>query len=280
MNPDNLEQYLAVHFKATKGSNEILIALLSSINFDSFEEFSENHLCGYILEKDFDEQRLSEVLATIPALAKLKYRVSILQKKNWNETWEKGFTPVVIDEICTIRAPFHKKATTKYVITIEPKMAFGTGHHATTAMMISLMLKMDFDTANVLDFGCGTAILSVLASKLKSFSIFGNDIEAIAVENANEIIKLNNCNNISLEEGGIEIVPNTKYDIILANVNAAAINQNLKHLKSKLKKGGTILLSGILLEQEEQIIELSKTLNFSILESRKQGNWVALKGSH
>lgn len=267
--------YKKVIFPDTAGKNDILIAILSGINFDSFEE-KENELIAYIEEELFDIGDLRSSLSILPSLKCLKFEIDELENKNWNAVWESSFKPVIIDDKCTIRASFHDKATTEYEIEIEPKMAFGTGHHATTHMMISFMLNLNFKDKTVLDFGSGTGILSVLAEKLKAKSIFANDVEDPAFENLAVNAKLNNCTKISNNLGGVEVVPADKYDIILANVNTKALSENLHLLKGKMHAETIIMLSGILIEQREIILKICKDLDFILLETKEQNKWTSL----
>lgn len=268
--------YKIITFPNTNGASEILVAVLANINFDSFEE-NENELIAYVKEEDLDLSEFKSVLASMEILEGLEYTISDLENKNWNEEWEKSFQPITIDGECTIRASFHKQFDTKYVIEIEPKMAFGTGHHATTDMMISLMLKMDFEAKDVLDFGCGTGILSILAEKMGAKYIFANDVEEPAFENVEVNATLNHCSKISNNLGDISIVPKETYDIILANVNTHQLSENLHFLKEKMKPNGIILLSGILIEQVEIIHKITSDLGMKLIETKEKDKWTALK---
>lgn len=268
--------YKIVKFEVAEDIKEILIAVLDNIQFDSYEE-NDNELIAYVKEEDLNISVLKSVLESMEVLEKLKYEVSDLENKNWNAEWENSFKPITIDGECTIRASFHEAFDTKYVIEIEPKMAFGTGHHATTEMMISLMLKMNFENKTVLDFGTGTGILAILAEQMKAKSIFANDVEDPAYENVAVNASLNNCTKISNNLGGIEIVPETTYDIILANVNTKALSENLHLLKTRLHHNSIILLSGILIDQVDVILEITKNLGLELLETKEKDKWTALK---
>ena len=268
-------KYKKVTFPNTDGKNNILIALLTNIGFDSFKE-QENTLISYILAKELNINDLKDVLNVLPSLKCLKFEISDLEDKNWNAVWESSFKPVIIDNKCTIRASFHDKASTEFEIEIEPKMAFGTGHHATTEMMISFMLKLNFNNKTVLDFGSGTGILSILAEKKGAKSIFANDVEDPAFNNLELNAKLNKCKKISNNLGGIEIVPNYKYDIILANVNTKALSENLDFLKERMHSETLIMLSGILIEQREIILSITKKLNLKLIEQKEKDKWTSL----
>ncbi|MGB1315701.1 MAG: 50S ribosomal protein L11 methyltransferase [Chitinophagales bacterium] len=270
-----MDNYKTVTFWNSAGKEEILVAMLSEINFDSFEE-KENELIAYIIAEKLNISELDNVLESMPLFENTTYEIADLENKNWNEEWESNFKAITIDDLCTIRASFHEKSQSKYDIEIEPKMAFGTGHHATTEMMISFMLKLDFKNKKVLDFGCGTGILAILAEMLGAKSIFANDIEEPAFENVAVNTALNNCSKISNNLGGIEVVPTETYDIILANVNTVALSQNLDLLKEKMHNNSLIMLSGILIEQVDTILTICKKLGLELIETKEKDKWTAL----
>ena len=269
-----MKNYISVNFKNTKNQNDLLVAFLSEINFDSFEEVNENHLIAYVEEENFDESGLKTILKNLSEKEDLQYTVSKLENKNWNEEWEKNFQPIVVNNKCSVRASFHPPQNTEHEIIIEPKMAFGTGHHATTEMMIATMLELPFKGEKVLDFGCGTAILSILAEKLGAVSIFANDIEEPAYDNSLLNASINGCDLIKVAIGGIEVVPKEKFGIILANVNTNAILHNSSLLVEKLASEGVILFSGILVSDKETIKEMARTLNLEILNIKEKNNWL------
>ncbi|MGB1018471.1 MAG: 50S ribosomal protein L11 methyltransferase [Chitinophagales bacterium] len=270
-----MDNYKTVTFWNSAGKEEILVAMLSEINFDSFEE-KENELIAYIIAEKLNISELDNVLESMPLFENTTYEIADLENKNWNEEWESNFKAITIDDLCTIRASFHEKSQSKYDIEIEPKMAFGTGHHATTEMMISFMLKLDFKNKKVLDFGCGTGILAILAEMLGAKSIFANDIEEPAFENVAVNTALNNCSKISNNLGGIEVVPTETYDIILANVNTVALSQNLDLLKEKMHNNSLIMLSGILIEQVDTILTICKKQGLELVETKEKDKWTAL----
>lgn len=271
-----MQVYRIVHFKNTQSQNDILIAILNDLNFDSYEETNENELKAYILEEDFNLNLIEEALASLEIFKHIKFEHELLENKNWNAIWEKSFEAIQVGGICEVRAPFHPSSGAKYDLVIEPKMAFGTGHHATTKMVIELMLELDFQDQSVLDFGCGTGILSILAEKLGARSIEANDIEFPAFENTVENAALNRCNSIHALFGDFSVVPNIAYDTILANVTTLTIQENLANLLDLLVEGGSILLSGILLEQKEIVFDLAKSLNLVLISEKNENNWVAL----
>ncbi|MEZ4978146.1 MAG: 50S ribosomal protein L11 methyltransferase [Chitinophagales bacterium] len=271
-----MQEYRIVHFSNTKAQNDILIALLNDLSFDSYEEPNENELKAYILELDFNASLIEETLASLEIFEGIQFTHEALENKNWNALWEKNFEAIQVGGICEVRAPFHASSGAKYDLVIEPKMAFGTGHHATTKMVIELMLELDFKGKKVLDFGCGTGILAILAEKLGAESIEANDIEFPAFENTMENAALNHCKSIHALYGDIHVVPKTSYDTILANVTTLTIQENLLELLQLLTLNGNILLSGILAEQKDIVLDLAKSLKLILISEKMENNWVAL----
>jgi ribosomal protein L11 methyltransferase len=274
-----MRNYKLVQLTNTNGNNELLIAFLDQLSFDSFEELDENSLNAYILKEEFNQDALSQVINELEQFKSVKFEVSDLENKNWNQEWEKNFLAIQIGNECVVRAPFHDAVSVPYELVIEPKMAFGTGHHATTEMVLTLMLRMDFNNKEVLDFGCGTGILSLLAEKMGAKSIQANDIEEPAFINTIENAQLNGCSKITAIHGAIDKVPVQNYDVILANVTTNTIKENLAQLLTLLSSKGGILLSGILLEQEDEVKDLAKSLQLSFVGRKNQDNWVALQYS-
>ena len=271
-----MPEYKLIQLTNTNGKNDLLIAYLDQLQFDSFEEVDTNTLNAYIINANFKEEKLQETLNSLSFLKGLEYTVGILENKNWNQEWEKNFKAIKIGNDCLVRAPFHPSQLVKYELVIEPKMAFGTGHHATTAMVISIMLSMSFKNKLVLDFGCGTGILSLLAEKMGAEEIQANDIEEPAYLNTIENAQINKCTKIHPHHGELAQVPVKKYEIILANVTTNTIKENFGKLISLLKDKGNIVLSGILLNQEEEIKTLAHSLDLILVNRKNQENWVAL----
>ena len=271
-----MPEYKLIQLTNTNGKNDLLIAYLDQLQFDSFEEEDTNTLNAYISNANFKEEKLQETLNSLSFLKGLEYTVGTLENKNWNQEWEKNFKAIKIGNDCLVRASFHPSQPVKYELVIEPKMAFGTGHHATTAMVMSIMLSMSFKNKLVLDFGCGTGILSLLAEKMGANEIQANDIEEPAYLNTIENAQINKCTRIHPHHGELAQVPVKKYEIILANVTANTIKENLGKLISLLKPKGDILLSGILLNQEEEIKTLAHSLDLILVNRKNQENWVAL----
>lgn len=273
MNPE----YLSLKFIMGDHDSEIWLALLSEWPFESFHE-EENQITGYILQHDITEP-MARFISEHEGVSFEDYELTKVPDKNWNEVWESSFNPVAIDDFCYIRAEFHGNIENsfKHVVTIQPKMAFGTGHHATTFMMIQAMSQLDFKEKNVFDFGCGTGILSVVAALEGASKVVGVDIQPEAIENSDEHASLNEVSNqCHFYLGGIEKANTEKYDIILANINRNVIIENLTELVSLLEQGGYMLISGIMFDDVKIISEALGFENMSVLNSRERDQWVQL----
>ncbi|MEP7254592.1 MAG: 50S ribosomal protein L11 methyltransferase [Ferruginibacter sp.] len=264
--------YIQVEFEIEEAaSKEILIALLSQSGFESFEE-EENILKAFIKKDEFIEDSLADILKIIPA----KYTTNVIQSQNWNAQWESSFEPIVVDDFVAIRAAFHQPIkNVKHEIIITPKMSFGTGHHATTYLMIEQMAALDFTHKRVLDFGTGTAVLSILAEKMGAAEIDAIDNDDWSIENSIENLAANNSTKIKLKKADT-ISSSKKYDIILANINLNVILSNLPAIAGVSKKGTVILLSGFL-KADEKVLpgELSK-IGVSHSGTLQKGEWICL----
>lgn len=224
---------------------EILMAELAEANFDTFLE-TDSGFEAYALGETYDKTAVQAIREKYEPTAKLAFSFSQIAQKNWNEEWEKSFSPIVVEDKCVIRASFHKiDKRFPYEIVITPKMSFGTGHHQTTYLMVKNMMDMAYTRKRVMDAGCGTAILSILASKLGATEVEAFDIDAWSVENGNENISVNQCRNIRIQQGKIaEVGLEGKFDIILANINKNVLLEELSIYASFLNTGSELLLSG------------------------------------
>lgn len=248
-----------------------LIAMLSRIHYDAFEE-KENELAAFIEEEFFEVEVLERILTSY----KVNYTKSLIYDKNWNAVWESNFQPVIIDDFCGIRAEFHKPFTDKeHEIIITPKMSFGTGHHATTYMMISEMRHLDFKEKQVADFGTGTGVLAILAEKLGSKYVWAIDNDDWSIENARENIEKNGCVNIIIENND-GFHSKQKFDIILANINRNIILENVENLVVGLHGKGKLLLSGLLEDDEKDIISAFTQKSFQHISTTKKNNWICI----
>src|SRR5690606_12892197 len=224
-------------------ASEILIAELGQAGFESFVA-NETGITAYIPKEAFEEDGLSGVQILQSGELSITYTTQETEQVNWNEEWEKNFHPIQVEDSCCVRAPFHPKTDVKYDIVIEPKMSFGTGHHATTHMMIQFLLKNDFEGKKVLDMGCGTGVLAIVAEKRGAVEVDAIDIDNWCYQNSMENVERNNCSRISVFEGGAELLGGKKYDVVIANINRNILLEDIPTYSRCLEKGGQLYLSG------------------------------------
>ncbi len=252
------------------------MALLSTLNFTGFEE-TEEAVIAYTEEAEYDEQGLQEIAEGL----QLPFQKEVLAQRNWNEEWEKNFEPVIIDGFCSVRADFHPQpANVAYDIVITPKMSFGTGHHATTALMMTFMRELDFNQKQVFDFGTGTGILAILAEMLGADQVFAIDNDEWSFENAQENCIRNKTGKIIVQQATADDIPeSTQFDIILANINRHILLAYMDKMASLLKDRGVLLLSGILPEDVDIISAAAATAGFIYQKERTERNWVCMQFS-
>ena len=272
--------YLEFQFKIPPPApaSEILIAELGSLGFESFVE-NEDGVTAYILKEEFNENMLTEVRILDSDEFKISYSSSEIQQVNWNEEWEKNFQPIVVDDICSVRAPFHPKPETEFDIVIEPKMSFGTGHHATTHMMIQFILKNEWKGKSVLDMGCGTGVLAILSSQKGANPVEAIDIDNWCYLNTLENIERNNVPEISVKEGGAELLGEKKYDVIIANINRNILLNDMQKYVLVLQPDGDLYLSGFYKGDIPIIQEACEKLGLKFQENLEKDKWVAVKFS-
>jgi len=267
--------YTKFTVKTTEEHREILIAMFSQHPFEAFEE-TDMGFYAYIPDAEMTPAiaaALEEYRQRFPYEA---VRESV-PTQNWNQVWEASFQPIVIGDFCAVRASFHQVMSgVSHEIVIDPKMAFGTGHHETTYMVITAMKGIKFDGQKVLDYGCGTGILAILAEKLGATNTDALDIDPAATENATENTKLNNTEHIHIHQGTLNNISDTDYDIILANINRNVIIESLPALRRHLKDDGTLIISGILTRDRALVEAHLKECNFKIKEVTSRGGWVCL----
>jgi ribosomal protein L11 methyltransferase len=267
-------QYLSFDFEITSpGESEKLIALLSEQGFEGFEE-TASALQAFIQQGQLSETAFADVISLFSTLA---YTVTTVENINWNQQWEESFEPVVVNDFVAIRAHFHQPITqVTHEIIITPKMSFGTGHHATTHLVIERMAAIDFNGKEVLDFGTGTGILAILAEKLGASAVLAIDNDEWSITNAKENIIQNNCTNIVIEQHNtIPVVK--KYDVILANINLNVITANLNSIESVAKPGCEIIFSGFLKTDEIVMKENVAAAGFQYISTYQNGNWIAME---
>lgn len=263
------------HSITVYSTDEILMALLTRFDLDSIEE-NDDHFVIYIKSSFLTDDVKSEIEKLIRTY-NAKYNIQELVPQNWNAIWEASFQPVIVGDYCQVRADFHPAdPNIKYDLIINPKMAFGTGHHATTYMMIEHMSTIDFTGKKVLDFGCGTGILAILASKSGAAEIDAIDIEHESYLNTMENADINNVDNILSIEGELSAAPSHHYDIVLANINRNILQRYATNICSMMNAGSYLLLSGILEEDAAQIINTFTSENLTPINQSLKDGWVCI----
>ncbi|WPR74675.1 50S ribosomal protein L11 methyltransferase [Algoriphagus sp. NG3] len=268
--------YLEFKIKCLDQFREILIAELSMIGFDSFLE-TEEGIDAYTLESDFDRVAFDEVMAQYQEDAQISLEEGIMPKVNWNEEWEKNYDPIAVDDLVYVRASFHpSQPTFKHEIVINPKMSFGTGHHATTFQMLRHQGQIDHHGKRVLDVGSGTGILAVMAHLLGAKQLEAFDIDDWCVDNGNENFDLNGLST-RMKLGTIrEVNPKGEFDIVLANINKNVLLDEMSIYADLLEKEGFLLLSGFYTEDIEDLNDCAKEFGLELISQQSKDNWAAL----
>ncbi len=270
--------YLGYYFKVEplQPAVEILIAELGFAGFESFVE-TEEGVTAYIQKEAWNESILEDVQILNSDEFEITYTSEEIEQTNWNEEWEKNFSPIEVDGLVTVRAPFHEKKDTEFDIIIEPKMSFGTGHHETTHMMVQHILKNDFKDKSVLDMGCGTGILAILAEMKGAKPIDAVDFDNWCYLNSLENVERNNCEHITVIEGDASVLNNKTYDIIIANINRNILLQDMAVYASCLNKNGVLFLSGFYNDDIPIIQQACENQMLKFDEKLERNQWVALK---
>lgn len=257
-------------------ASEILIAELGYAGFESFVE-NEDGITAYIPKEEFD----AETMTGIQILRSNEFDISFTQNEieqvNWNIEWEKNFHPIIVNDECGVRAPFHPKPEVTYDIVIEPKMSFGTGHHATTHMMIEFLLKHDLKGKSVLDMGCGTGVLAIVAEKKGAREIDAIDIDNWCYLNTQENVERNGCENISVYEGAADLLEGRTYDTIIANINRNILLEDMATYNKSLNPGGELYLSGFYGKDIPAIREECEKYGLQYNDYIERDDWVALR---
>ena len=261
LNPDNQE------------NREILVAMLSDLAFESFDE-SEEQVMGYIPGESANLEEIKEITSLLPF--SVQTANEIIPDKNWNEVWEKNyFKPLLIGNRCLVRAPFHTEfEPAEFELVIEPKMAFGTGNHETTTLVAEQILNMDLEGKTVLDMGCGTGILGMLASLKGAKSVIAIDIDTWSFESAVENARLNNILNLEAKLGDASLLGTEKYEIIFANIHKNVIINDLPIYESVLQSGGKLFLSGFYTHDMPDVKAKAESLGLIETGFQEKNNWV------
>jgi ribosomal protein L11 methyltransferase len=257
--------------------SEILMAEVAEAGFDTFIE-TEKGFEAYVEGNQFDIELLSAIQAKYQHVKPLIFFHDRIEKQNWNEEWEKNVEPIFVDDLCLVRASFHNiEKKYPYEIIITPKMSFGTGHHQTTHLMLSRQMKMDHTNKRVMDAGCGTAILSIMASKLGAKEVEAFDIDQWSVENGKENAEVNDCHSIHIQLGKIkEVNLHGKFDIILANINKNILLSEMEHYAFFLEQGGYLLLSGFYEKDIEDLSREASAHSLKVVTHDERETWACL----
>jgi ribosomal protein L11 methyltransferase len=270
--------YIEYEFKVTpvQPGTEILIAELGYAGFESFVE-TDDGVKAYIQKGDWNKDILSDIQILNSKEFVISHSITEIAQVNWNEEWEKNFDPIRVEDRCIVRAPFHSKESLEYEIVIEPKMSFGTGHHETTYMMLQHILENDFKTKSVLDMGCGTAVLAILAEMRGASKIDAIDIDPWCFENSEENAERNNCKNITVALGDATVLIGREYDVIIANINRNILLHDMETYRNCLGKGGELYLSGFYAEDLPVITDACNKLGFTFVHKKERNSWIAAK---
>jgi ribosomal protein L11 methyltransferase len=270
--------YIEYAFKVAplQPASDILIAELGAAGFESFVE-EEDGVLAYIQKKEYKQDVLEDVSILNNPNFVIKYEIKEIEQENWNATWESNFEPILVDDVCMIRAPFHESKSIEYDIVIEPKMSFGTGHHETTHMMLQHLLVMNIKDKRVLDMGSGTGVLAILAAMKGATVIDAIDIDHWCYLNAVENIERNNVPKINVYEGDASLLKNKQYDLIIANINRNILLQDIPKYASCLSTKGVLLLSGFYKDDLSLINEACQKVQLKFENNIEKNNWVASK---
>lgn len=261
--------YLKFIFKTS--DSDLLTGVLSQFDFEAFSE-ENNDLAAWVDER-VDRSSLAHDIELKARAFYTSFEIEHIPDQNWNAVWESSFDPVAVDDFCLVRANFHDpKPGFQYEVVIDPKQAFGTGHHETTYMMIESMRDMQFEGKRILDLGCGTGILAILAAKMGAEVVTAIDIEEESVENTVENLNLNSVS-ADVRHGSVEVVAGEKYDMILANINRNTIMFLMHDITSLLSPGAAVVFSGFLEHNFEEVCEKAESLGLRFVERRQRGEW-------
>lgn len=260
----------------TEMGAEILMAELAEVGFDSFED-TPTGIKAYIPKDSWNEHILQDIYLLSNPEFTISYQITEIEQVNWNEEWEKNFSPIVVEDLCTVRANFHPVPNTRYDIVITPKMSFGTGHHETTYMMLQQLLPLSLEGAKVLDMGCGTGILAIMAALRSAHDITAIDIDPWCVENATENVQQNNCSFITIKEGDVSLIAGEQYNLILANINRNILLSDIPAYTQALLPQGLLLVSGFYVEDLPAIKEKCQEVGLTYLSHIERNRWVSAK---
>jgi len=256
---------------------DLLASYLGEIGFESFEKVDVG-LLAYIDSALYDEKEFLQLIHSFDYADDIRYECKEIEQINWNEEWEKYFfEPIIIDDECLIHSSFHKDLpNAKYDIVIDPKMSFGTGHHETTSLMIAEILKMNVADKTVLDMGCGTAVLAILAAKRDAKHVTAIDIDTWCVENSIENIQKNNVPEIEVLLGDADLLAGKSFDIIIANINRNILLNDMKKYAACMKTGDALYMSGFYVEDIPVLEKEAALYNLVIQSYQEKNKWAVV----
>lgn len=266
--------FITLAIECTDEKRELLLAELSLFPFSAFEE-TEDGLLAACEDQDWtEESAVREILSRY----EVPYIIDRVEKVNWNEEWEKNYDPVVVGDQCIVRATFHQpRPEFPYEIVITPKMSFGTGHHATTWQVLDYQLQLDQQGKCVLDVGCGTGALAIMAHKRGAKEITAVDIDDWCIENSQENFSLNGCDDIQLKLGGIEVVDEPAiFDVILANINKNVLLDQIREYVKHMQGGSTLVLSGFYTEDIPDLLKKANENGLRFVSQSEKSRWAIL----
>lgn len=267
---------VAVTVDPKEQGSDVLIACLSDLAYESFTE-TESGFNAYIQEDEYSQEETELALGDYEDIFKISFTTKVIPQQNWNKEWESNFQPIDVDGKCYIRAPFHaKKEGSGLDVIIEPKMSFGTGHHDTTRLMIRILMLLNVKKKSLLDMGCGTGVLAIVASMLGADPILAIDIDEWSFENTLENLSKNNINNTTVNKGDAQILEGKIFYTILANINKNVLLKDIKVYKNCLEKGGNLVLSGFFETDIPEIRAEAEKCGLKYEERYTSNQWAAL----
>lgn len=256
---------------------EIVLAMLAQIGFEGFVE-GEHILQAYMEESRHSDEHFNRVIDDLAKLQiNVQYRFHRTEDQNWNEEWETKFSPVLIEDKVLIRAPFHDASNDlPCTLVIEPKMSFGTGHHHTTRLMILEMMNYELEDKQILDMGCGTGVLGIYAWKMGARNVLGIDNDRWAYQNALENVDRNGASGVEIRFGDVGVLENELFDFVLANITRNTLVRDLPHYTDHLTERGILIVSGLLSEDVQYVLNAAYRCNLIHLNTREVSNWISL----
>ena len=279
----NSQEYIEVAIKITPFSEEnaeIVTAEICDLPFESFSN-EDPYLKCYIQKELYNAHELRIVMSALEGMEfSTEINATLVPPVNWNAKWESEFTPIVVDGKCTIKASFHKGLKrTRYNITIDPKMAFGTGHHQTTYMMCRALLNNEESVRGkvVMDMGCGTAVLAILAAKMKAAKVYGIDIDAVAAISAYDNAKMNRVGKLMETYcGDASLLRMGTYDVLLAHINRNILDQDIPTYSRSLRHGGLLMVSGFYTDDMPMLVAAAENASLEYVSDDSIDNWCCI----